>query len=984
MPLDYLLSLSNLTNAQKRQMLDEHRVRHAWFSSVTNGKDLHNGDGSLITLDQISKEHEKIVEKLFDNEVNHYLVDGLDNSLSDVLKKKSMEKSFSQLPRDIMVVKDFISLIGPLPNDEETDTDLLVRSTFKKGSFNIQTGNVILPIRKVLDPDGKDNINYIYDPQSLHDNIIPLYDLILKKKNPSKPVIVKDLVKLDLGCGENKAEGYIGIDRQFFEGVDLVWDLSMGIPYPDNSVSELRAIHFLEHMWSPDYIMREIHRVLVDGGLFHFEVPSTKGEGSFANPDHRSYWNKSSFMFWSVPELLGGRPRFNIEVLHESDISDAVINVTGVLSAIKDVIIAKDMALTPVNTSFIPYKPLTSCIIDSDSYKDIKVFPAYIEPKYTGYRAILEKNDNVIRAWFADNRQVNCVDSLDLKESLQKIEGNFILDCIIGIKHESKWLSKEDIETITTNKPVLLENDKISVIILDAAYLGKDIHKMPFSERKTQIEAFFNKNLAQNSAFELSKSIKCLTKEDFFDGIPKLCALDGSSGAILKAVDGEYSLSGISNTQKTINNAIILQKSRYSSIMCMECENSPRFEFILNEKDIHTWFCVDHAKSFVKNYKDIITSIKEVDGKASVSFSDNKNVVLTLSDVLNKEDVNSSNTQDQAASTFWAGHWFESFPKSGKGAFVYQHHWRGLTEDETKLGEDELLDTTHSVHGDLRLEIDDKDLSGWSIFLGKASDVKAGKDLISIGERDLQATPKPIEQHGWLGLAHGHPFLIKPGSLGSTSNAWAKLFEEDFGTFEIGVWREHMFELFLHGNKLKGRVLIQFVPLGGKRVWLVLMPTDQTPYAQSHKKEDVLAELRSKGQPYLVWAEPGKTPELLSVAVKVAFFKEDKSKHIVYGVVYEPDVVDLQGDWATAEDIEDAAHKYLAEFRETKLSHRMPLNADVVESYIAPLTFFSESGERIRKGSWIMAMKIKDDEVWKDIEAGIIVGFSMGGLKQYV
>lgn len=118
--------------------------------------------------------------------------------------------------------------------------------------------------------------------------------------------------------------------------------------------------------------------------------------------------------------------------------------------------------------------------------------------------------------------------------------------------------------------------------------------------------------------------------------------------------------------------------------------------------------------------------------------------------------------------------------------------------------------------------------------------------------------------------------------------------------------------------------------------------------------------------------------------ISVRFFKKDKEKQIVYGVVFEPDYVDAQGDWISKEDIEDAAHQYLIKLRRgggphQKLSHGPSIDhkTDVIESYVAPLNF-EHDGNLIKEGSWIVAMKIWDEDLWNQTKDEI-EGFSAGG-----
>lgn len=82
-------------------------------------------------------------------------------------------------------------------------------------------------------------------------------------------------IKLDLGCGGVKQKGFIGIDAILGPGVDLEYNLELGIPFPDKSVSEIYTSHFLEHL--PDskaiFLLKEIKRVLKTNGKLTIVVP---------------------------------------------------------------------------------------------------------------------------------------------------------------------------------------------------------------------------------------------------------------------------------------------------------------------------------------------------------------------------------------------------------------------------------------------------------------------------------------------------------------------------------------------------------------------------------------------------------------------------------------------------------------------------------------------------------------------------------------
>jgi len=90
-------------------------------------------------------------------------------------------------------------------------------------------------------------------------------------------------LRLDLGCGFSKPEGYVGLDNLIGEralvgdyernGPDVLLDLSAErYPFDDGTVEEVRSRHFLEHSHL-DHVFDESHRVLRPGGLFVAIVP---------------------------------------------------------------------------------------------------------------------------------------------------------------------------------------------------------------------------------------------------------------------------------------------------------------------------------------------------------------------------------------------------------------------------------------------------------------------------------------------------------------------------------------------------------------------------------------------------------------------------------------------------------------------------------------------------------------------------------------
>lgn len=106
---------------------------------------------------------------------------------------------------------------------------------------------------------------------------------------------------------------------------------------------------------------------------------------------------------------------------------------------------------------------------------------------------------------------------------------------------------------------------------------------------------------------------------------------------------------------------------------------------------------------------------------------------------------------------------------------------------------------------------------------------------------------------------------------------------------------------------------------------------------------------------------------------------ETADQRIVYGVVMQPGLPDSQGDTVSAEEIEKAAHRWLVESRKSDVQHNgTEAKVSVVESYVLKQDALVE-GRRVHGGSWIVAVKVDDDELWDRVTKHELTGFSIGG-----
>ena len=89
-------------------------------------------------------------------------------------------------------------------------------------------------------------------------------------------------LKIDIGCGAAKREGFIGLDYAALPGVDHVLDLTRDpFPFPDASVSHVYSAHFFEHIGAPNHVLSEIGRVCRDGATIEIVTPYAFSSDAF-------------------------------------------------------------------------------------------------------------------------------------------------------------------------------------------------------------------------------------------------------------------------------------------------------------------------------------------------------------------------------------------------------------------------------------------------------------------------------------------------------------------------------------------------------------------------------------------------------------------------------------------------------------------------------------------------------------------------------
>ena len=138
-------------------------------------------------------------------------------------------------------------------------------------------------------------------------------------------ISTQDNIKLDIGCGEFKRDGFVGMDKTDFNQ-EILWDINHGIPLPNDSVSELYSSHFIEHLREHEInnFVIEMMRVCKDKAVVQLICPHASTDEAYYIC-HYTRWDEQRVR--GICMEFGGRiSLIGMEVKGINFIIDLIIN----------------------------------------------------------------------------------------------------------------------------------------------------------------------------------------------------------------------------------------------------------------------------------------------------------------------------------------------------------------------------------------------------------------------------------------------------------------------------------------------------------------------------------------------------------------------------------------------------------------------------------------------------------------------------------
>lgn len=109
---------------------------------------------------------------------------------------------------------------------------------------------------------------------------------------------MQEFTKLDVACGQNKQEGFTGIDIVEIDGVNIVHDLTV-YPWPieSDSITDIFCSHYIEHVQDLLKFYDELYRILKVGGKAVFVAPYGNSDRAWQDPTHVRPILESTFLY---------------------------------------------------------------------------------------------------------------------------------------------------------------------------------------------------------------------------------------------------------------------------------------------------------------------------------------------------------------------------------------------------------------------------------------------------------------------------------------------------------------------------------------------------------------------------------------------------------------------------------------------------------------------------------------------------------------
>jgi hypothetical protein len=117
-------------------------------------------------------------------------------------------------------------------------------------------------------------------------------------------------MNINLGCGDKRLDGFLGVDRYRAQAVELLCDIERSLPFRDSTIDAMHLDNLIEHVLDITGLMGELVRVGRSGAKITIITPHFSSLGSWMDPTHihhLSYFSMNHYEHEYLHSALPGR-----------------------------------------------------------------------------------------------------------------------------------------------------------------------------------------------------------------------------------------------------------------------------------------------------------------------------------------------------------------------------------------------------------------------------------------------------------------------------------------------------------------------------------------------------------------------------------------------------------------------------------------------------------------------------------------------------
>jgi len=585
MPYEKLVKIKKPTELQVKQARDDHRIFHAWWSSLQKGIRLKLKSGELVTEKLIAKRHSVIVNQLLDWQekfgipFNHQIVDDLDKTLP---KETQQKVSTGSLIREHKKLHDTWQRIkesrSPPIKEEIWNKHKLLTEKMKKMGVS----------HKIVDKDlDSKQLPKFQDFQQIVNGLPEQIELAQSfiigsvAEGKSSPSDLDLLIQPNRNLSQerntqfemflvNELEKFISSDNLHF-----VYDPAgpHGINIPLYKITAVKTEEFSQRAPQYDFPLfsaaPKYYRTF--GGVSVF-IHKDYDTCQILSPEALSLdleQIESEFSRMKVPEqfileaeLFSDMRLFikdiwrwnSTELLHASKTDrafflkkivwpDFCLFNKPILLEEKTIQIMKPFLPLKTRAGYGQYEfnKIENLIKFWAKGENLRIGIA-CEQKFDGFRLQIHKKDNKVAVFTEDLGRDRAQILPGMVKDVQKIPADeLILDSETVWWKEDHPLPRHKMMAIIAGKKPL-EDELIIANCFDCLWWnGKALQDLPWTERQT----YLKKAIPKNSTY-LHRVIPiiCKSESELIVAFKKLSKIEGSEGMMAKVTNGKYPLAG--------------------------------------------------------------------------------------------------------------------------------------------------------------------------------------------------------------------------------------------------------------------------------------------------------------------------------------------------------------------------------------------------------------------------------------------------------